>query len=177
MINLLSIVNFLILLLLLLSFIIIITIIINYEWLKLGSLLALSPVSLHRALEGDGAVDVDDLNGVEKTSGVADVGGLDQQQDHFFSTSSSSSSALSDVPLLDDAVFHQVFSHRFQVVAVALLIHPHGSGLYWRCRRQQLRRFYLTSAASICSLTSTVAVDTATMAVISFICCLTRRLE
>ena len=68
----------------------------------------MSPVSLHRALEGDGAVDVDDLSGVEKSSGVADVGALDQQQDHFFSTSSSSSSALSDVPLLDDAVFHQV---------------------------------------------------------------------
>jgi hypothetical protein len=28
--------------------------------------------------------------------------------DNFFSTSSSSSSALSDVPLLDDSVFHQV---------------------------------------------------------------------
>lgn len=33
---------------------------------------------------------------------------LHHHGENFFSTSSSSSSALSDVPLLDDSVFHQV---------------------------------------------------------------------
>ena len=37
---------------------------------------------------------------------------LHHHAENFFSTSSSSSSALSDVPLLDESVFHQVLCNQ-----------------------------------------------------------------
>ncbi|XP_032789273.2 uncharacterized protein LOC116926481 isoform X3 [Daphnia magna] len=79
-----------------------------------GSLLALSPVSLHRALEGDmDAIPDDDPASNEGgvSSGLHNLHHHHHHSHHgenFFSTSSSSSSALSEVPLLDDSVFHQV---------------------------------------------------------------------
>ena len=75
-----------------------------------GSLLALSPVSLHRALEGDIDANQDETG---SNNDVVNGSGLHHLHHHgegFFSNSSSSSSALSDVPLLDDSVFHQVCS-------------------------------------------------------------------
>ena len=67
----------------------------------------MSPVSLHRALEGDVDVNDDDPTNGDVVSGVSSA--LHHHLHHsenFFSTSSSSSSALSDVPLLE-SVFHQ----------------------------------------------------------------------
>ncbi|KAI9563329.1 hypothetical protein GHT06_010790 [Daphnia sinensis] len=80
-----------------------------------GSLLALSPVSLHRALEGDMDAIPDDDPASNEGGVSSGLHNLHQHHHHhnhhgenFFSTSSSSSSALSEVPLLDDSVFHQV---------------------------------------------------------------------
>lgn len=76
--------------------------------------MALSPVSLHRALEGDmDAIPDDDPASNEGgvSSGLHNLHHHHHHSHHgenFFSTSSSSSSALSEVPLLDDSVFHQV---------------------------------------------------------------------
>ena len=81
-----------------------------------GSLLALSPVSLHRALEGDAD---EHLTGSDGSGHQHSLHVGSGSADHFFSTSSSSSASsvaaaaaaaaeLNDVPLLDDAVFHQV---------------------------------------------------------------------
>ena len=83
-----------------------------------GSLLALSPVSLHRALEGD--MDVNDP-GSNEAGASSGLHNLHHHAENFFSTSSSSSSALSDVPLLDESVFHQVLCNQ-QFKSIVLIL-------------------------------------------------------
>lgn len=123
--------------------------------------MALSPVSLHRALEGDMDA-IPDSDPASNEGGVAS--GLHNLHHHhhhhhhgdnFFSTSSSSSSALSDVPLLDDSVFHQVkidsSTIYFQSITFRFLF------FFFRFRQLQLQRCYPTLAVWIYSRTWTRA--------------------
>ena len=122
--------------------------------------MALSPVSLHRALEGDMDAIPDPAS---NEGGVASaLHNLHHHHHHhhgdnFFSTSSSSSSALSDVPLLDDSVFHQVKIDSstifFQSITFRFLL----LFFFFRFRQLQLQRCYPTSVVWIYSRTWTRA--------------------
>lgn len=72
--------------------------------------MALSPVSLHRALEGDMEVHDDEANHASGSSGSgsSSLAHLHHHgSDSFFNSTSSAAGGLND-PLLDDSVFHQV---------------------------------------------------------------------